>query len=156
MQDAVPDELEIVGDAPKSSSRRPSQSQPERTSTPGGTPIPKTVVEKIDSTSPSHGEVPRTAAHSMRQADAVPDLILQSPKTKATIGDSSPASTASLDVPIPKTIVTKVDEQPSHGEVPGTEAYAMRTEDATPDAVETKEDPFGKLCSSCGCLPVSY
>ncbi|KAL8922701.1 MAG: hypothetical protein Q9208_005014 [Pyrenodesmia sp. 3 TL-2023] len=142
-QDAVPDELEIVGDVSSPSPRRVSQSQPDRTSTPGGTPIPKTVVEKIDSTSPSHGEVPRTAAHHMRQADAVPDVILQSPKAKIAFGVSPPMGPRSPEIPVPKTVVTKVDEQPSHGEVPGTEAYNMRTEDATPDVVETKGDPFG-------------
>lgn len=140
----MPDELEIVGDASNHSSRRVSQSQPDRTSTPGGTPIPKTIVEKVESTSPSHGEVPRTAAHGKRQADAVPDLILQSPKAKATFGIDSPASAPSPEVPVPKTVVTKVDEQPSHGEVPGTEAFRMRTEDATPDVVETRGDPFGR------------
>lgn len=142
-QDAVPDELEIVGDTSNTSSRRTSQSQPDGTSTPGGSRIPKTVVEKIESTSPSHGEVPGTAAHNMRQADAVPDVILQSPTAKAAFGDGSPISATSPGVSIPKTVVTKVDKQPSHGEVPGTEAFNMRTEDATPDAVETKGDPFG-------------
>ncbi|KAL9005448.1 MAG: hypothetical protein Q9188_001773 [Gyalolechia gomerana] len=142
-QDAVPDELEIVGDTSNTSSRRTSQSQPDGTSTPGGSRIPKTVVEKIESTSPSHGEVPSTAAHNMRQADAVPDVILQSPTAKAAFGDGSPISATSPGVSIPKTVVTKVDKQPSHGEVPGTEAFDMRTEDATPDAVETKGDPFG-------------
>lgn len=142
-QDAVPDELEIVGDTSNPSSRRTSHSQPERISTLGGSRIPKTVVEKIESTSPSHGEVPGTMAHHMRQADAVPDVILQSPKAKAAFGDSSPTSATSPGIPIPKTVVTKVDEQPSHGEVPGTEAFDMRTEDATPDVVETKGDPFG-------------
>ncbi|KAI4105995.1 MAG: hypothetical protein L6R37_002456 [Teloschistes peruensis] len=142
-QDAVPDELEILGDTSKPSSRRTSQSHPERTSTPGGTPIPLTVVEKVDSASPSHGEVPGTAAHSMRQADAVPDVILQSPKAKTSFAASSPGGTIAPEIPVPKTVVTKVDEQPSHGEVPGTEAYEMRTEDATPDVVETQGDPTG-------------
>ncbi|KAL8940899.1 MAG: hypothetical protein Q9216_002560 [Gyalolechia sp. 2 TL-2023] len=142
-QDAVPDELEIVGDTSNPSSRRTSQSQPDRTSTPGGSPIPKTVVEKIESMSPSHGEIPGTAAHNMRQADAVPDVILQSPKAKAEFGDTSPVRATSPGVSVPKTVVTKVDEQPRHGEIPGTEAFNMRTEDATPDAVETKGDPFG-------------
>ncbi|KAL9601793.1 MAG: hypothetical protein Q9219_002283 [cf. Caloplaca sp. 3 TL-2023] len=141
-QDAVPDELEIVGDTSNPSSRRTSQSHPARTSTPGGTPIPKTVVEKIDAAHPSHGEVPGTAAHSMRQADAVPDVILQSPKNKAEFGGSPPASDTSPNIPVPKTVITKVDEKPSHGEVPGTEAFNMRAEDATPDVVETKGDPF--------------
>ncbi|KAL8735337.1 MAG: hypothetical protein Q9166_000882 [cf. Caloplaca sp. 2 TL-2023] len=147
-QDAVPDELEVVGDTSKPSSRRTSQSQPERTSTPGGTPIPKTVVEKIDPDTPSHGDVPGTEAFNMRQADAVPDVILQSPNAKPTLEDGSLDSKMHPEVPVPKTVVTKVDEQPSHGEVPGTEAYDMRTEDAEPDVVETKGDPPGLPTSS--------
>ncbi|KAL8704571.1 MAG: hypothetical protein Q9201_002263 [Fulgogasparrea decipioides] len=99
--------------------------------------------------SPSHGEVPGTAAYSMRQADAEPDVILQSPNTKTTFGDTSPGGTVSPNIPVPKTVVTKVDEQPAHGEVPGTEAYDMRTEDATPDFVETKghasDGGFGRM-----------
>ncbi|KAL8725524.1 MAG: hypothetical protein Q9181_006386 [Wetmoreana brouardii] len=144
-QDAVPDEVEILRNASNSPSRGTSQSQPDRTSTPGGTPIPKTVVEKVDPMSPSHGEVPGTAAYSMRQADAEPDVILQSPNAKTNFGDTSSGGAICPEIPVPKTIVTKVDEQPSHGEVPGTEAYNMRTEDATPDVVETKGDPFGEL-----------
>ncbi|KAL8871586.1 MAG: hypothetical protein Q9174_002610 [Haloplaca sp. 1 TL-2023] len=142
-QDAVPDELAIVGDTSNPSSRRTSQSQPDRTSTPGGTPIPKTVIEKIDPEEPSHGDVPGTAAHHMRQADAVPDLVIQSPKSKATFGEVSPGSAPSPEIPVPTTVVTKVDEEPRHGEVPGTEAYNMRTEDAEPDVVETKGDAPG-------------
>ena len=140
----MPDELEIVGDTSNPSSRRTSQSQPERTSTPGSTPIPKTVIEKTDPEEPSYGDVPGTAAHLMRQADAVPDLVIQSPKSKSTFGQVSPSSALSPEVPLPTTIVTKVDEEPRHGEVPGTEAYNMRTEDAEPDVVETKGDPPGK------------
>lgn len=143
-QDAVPDELEIVGDTSTPFSQRTSQSQPYRTSTPGGTPIPKTVVEKVDPTSPSHGDVPGTAAHNMRQADAVPDVVLQSPRSKTSFESNSPASGISPEIPVPKTIVTKLDEQPAHGEVPGTEAYNMRMEDAAPDVLETRGDPPGK------------
>ena len=141
-QDAVPDEVEIIGDISRPNSRT-SQTQSERTSAPGGTNIPKTVVEKIDPASPSHGEIPGTTAHSMREADAVPDVILQSPKNRATF-DTSPSGRSTPEIPVPKTIVTRVDEQPAHGEVPGTAAFKLRTEDATPDVVETKEDPFGK------------
>ncbi|KAL8962846.1 MAG: hypothetical protein Q9183_005089 [Haloplaca sp. 2 TL-2023] len=100
-----------------------------------------TIIEKIDPEEPSHGDVPGTAAHQMRQADAVPDLVIQSPKSKATFGGASPSSALSPEVPVPTTVVTKVDEEPRHGEVPGTEAYNMRTEDAEPDVVETKGDP---------------
>ncbi|KAL8917994.1 MAG: hypothetical protein Q9172_005602 [Xanthocarpia lactea] len=147
-QDAVPDELEVVGDTSKPSSRRTSQSLPDRTSTPGGTPIPKTVVEKVDPYTPSHGDIPGTEAFNMRQADAVPDVILQSPNAKSTFPDGTLDSTIHPEIPIPKTVVTKVDEEPSHGEVPGTEAYDMRAEDAEPDLVETKGDPSGLPTSS--------
>lgn len=51
----------------------------------------------------------------------------------------SPGATS----PIPKTRVEKVDDEPSYGEVPGTDAYQKRTEDAAPDEIaivpETKE-----------------
>lgn len=44
-------------------------------------------------------------------------------------------------LPIPKTVVEKVEpDHPSHGEVPGTEAYEIRTQDATPDEVRTAPD----------------
>ncbi|KAL9633539.1 MAG: hypothetical protein Q9204_003349 [Flavoplaca sp. TL-2023a] len=147
-QDAVPDELEVVGDTSKPSSRRTSQSRPDRASTPGGTPIPKTVVEKIDPDTPSHGDIPGTEAFNMRQADAVPDVILQSPNAESSFPDNVLDSAVHPSVSVPKTIVTKVDEKPSHGEVPGTEAYDMRVEDAEPDVVETKGDPMGLPTSS--------
>jgi hypothetical protein len=37
--------------------------------------------------------------------------------------------------PVPKLRVEKVDDEPSYGEVPGTEAYEKRTEDAAPDEI---------------------
>ncbi|KAL8853558.1 MAG: hypothetical protein Q9221_001544 [Calogaya cf. arnoldii] len=146
-QDAVPDELEVVGDTSKPSSRKTSQSRPDRVSTPGGTPIPKTVVEKIDPDTPSHGDIPGTEAFNKRQADAVPDVILQSPNAKSSFPDNVLDSSVHPEVSVPKTIVTKVDEEPSHGEVPGTEAYDMRAGDAEPD-VETKGDPTSLPTSS--------
>lgn len=77
-QDAVPDEVEIVPDGQRSrSASRVSIS--DRPFTPGGTQIPKTVVEKIDDT-PSHGEVPGTLAHELRAADAEPDVVLKVPQ----------------------------------------------------------------------------
>lgn len=46
---------------------------------------------------------------------------------------SAPRSTSAS--PIPKLRVEKVSEDPSYGEVPGTEAYKMREEDAEPDEI---------------------
>lgn len=50
-----------------------------RSETPGGSPIPKTVLEKVDDR-PSHGEVDGTAAKDMRMADAAPDEVRKAPR----------------------------------------------------------------------------
>jgi len=134
-QDAVPDELEVI---PEGGNRRASTSSQDQAMTPGGNPIPKTVVEKVDPTTPGHGDVLGAAAHTKRKADAEPDQ-----------GSTSQSlSTGSSDqIPVPKTVVTKVDGEPSHGEVPGTEAHEIRKADAEPDAVEEKGDLPGKSIS---------
>ena len=46
---------------------------------PGGKPIPKTMVEKVDPDIPSHGEVPGTHAYELRQADTAPDKVVDAP-----------------------------------------------------------------------------
>ncbi|KAI1189056.1 hypothetical protein F5B17DRAFT_428881 [Nemania serpens] len=53
---------------------------------------------------------------------------------------SSPRNSAGAASPIPKTRVEKVDDEPSYGEVPGTEAYDKRTEDAEPDEIAIIQD----------------
>lgn len=42
----------------------------------------------------------------------------------------------SSNSPVPTTRVERVDDEPAHGEVPNTEAYAKRMADAVPDEVE--------------------
>jgi len=78
-QDAVPDEVEIVpeGSRSRSTSRVSSSDRPY---TPGGTPVPKTVVEKLDPEVPSYGDVPGTQAYEARAADAIPDIVLKAPQ----------------------------------------------------------------------------
>jgi Domain of unknown function (DUF5102) len=76
--DAVPDEVEVVPDGQRSRSHsilRPDHSPV----TPGGSPIPKIIAEKIDPDVPAYGDVPGTAAYEMRKADAQPDEIVRSP-----------------------------------------------------------------------------
>ena len=107
-------------------------------------PIPKMVVEKIDPTSPSHGDVPGTAAHAKRQADAVPDVILQAGGHNEAPVVEDRGGRISADMPIPTTVITKVDSKPSHGEIPGTDAFDMRKGDAKPDVVEKKGDVSGE------------
>lgn len=45
---------------------------------------------------------------------------------------------------IPKTVITKVDSEPTHGEVPGTDAFDMRKGDAKPDIIEKRGDVSSK------------
>jgi hypothetical protein len=78
-QDAVPDEVEIVPDGSRSRSTS-RVSTGDRPLTPGGSPIPKTMVEMIDPDKPSYGDVPGTHAHQLRLADAEPDVIVKAPQ----------------------------------------------------------------------------
>lgn len=78
-QDAVPDEVEVVpeGMRSRSASRVALESRPL---TPGGSPVPKTIVEKVDPDTPSYGDVPGTDAYKVRAADAAPDVVLKVPE----------------------------------------------------------------------------
>ena len=148
MTDAVPDEVEIV---PEGRLSKRSSQLLEPPTTPGGSFIPRTVVEKVDPLFPSHGDVPKTSAYLQRQMDAVPDVILKTPgpgrKGTTSSEDSEGQARSNSDIPVPETIITRVDSIPSHGEVSGTEAAKKRKLDAAPDIVETKGDvpaPAGK------------
>ena len=79
IQDAVPDEVEVVPEGTRSRSTSRVSSQ-ERPLTPGGSPIPKTVIEKVNPDEPAHGDVPGTHAYKVRAADAAPDVIVQAPQ----------------------------------------------------------------------------
>lgn len=122
--DAHPDEIAVLGD--------PETPPIANSSLPGGQPIPMTIVERIDDT-PAHGEVPGTEAHKKRTADAVPDVLLRSGSRSPSISTRSRANSTPGDLPIPTTRVERVDSEPRHGEVPGTEAYEIRKGDAKPD-----------------------
>ena len=137
-QDAVPDEIAVV---PESSKSRPSPISIHSPSaaTPPQSPIPVTRVEKVDPSSPSHGEVPGTKAYALREADAVPDAIAKAPEPASpSFSPEPPKSPGHPD--IPQTVITRVDSEPRHGEVPGTEAYNLRKKDAEPDILEKKGD----------------
>jgi hypothetical protein len=53
---------------------------------------------------------------------------------------SAPENSSRAVSPIPRTRIEKVDAEPSYGEVPGTEAYNKRTEDASPDEIAIVPD----------------
>ncbi|TVY59189.1 hypothetical protein LSUE1_G007841, partial [Lachnellula suecica] len=139
-QDAAPDEIAVI---PEGAQSRPRSSMSSH-STPGGQPIPITVVEKVDPEAPSHGDVPGTLAHEQRAADAVPDVVVKSGSRSRSSSRPSSANSTPGDQPIPTTKVEKVDSTPSHGEVPGTKAFELRKEDAEPDIVEEVGDAPGK------------
>lgn len=148
-EDAVPDELEIVPEGRLS--KRSSTQFLEPATLPGGMVIPRTVVEKIDPSSPSYGDVPGTAAYEKRLADATPDLVLKSPvsgKQAAAFplfSDTDGAErTQPPQIPIPETVITRVDSRPAHGELEETAAHEMRRQDAEPDVLEHESDPTGK------------
>lgn len=101
------------------------------------------MVEKVDLASPSRGDVPGTASHSKRKADAVPDIVKPASGV-APIDSEDQGAHISPEIPVPTTVITKVDSVPSHDEVAGTEAFNIRKGDAKPDIVEKKGDVPGR------------
>jgi hypothetical protein len=81
--DAVPDEVEVVPDGQRSRSNTTRSRAASNLSTNSGasSPIPRTVVERVDDR-PAHGEVEGTAAHEMRLADAEPDEVKLVPQSE--------------------------------------------------------------------------
>jgi hypothetical protein len=135
-QDAVPDEMEVVPEG----SRSRSSSRVESPVTPGGTPIPQTIVSKVDE-APSHGDVPGTSAYDQRKADAVPDIVLKTPGEQQT-----PASLSreSSDQSVPETRLSRVDSLPKDPASPMLRAHRRSPSDALPDFTETVEETPGK------------
>ncbi|CEJ55856.1 hypothetical protein PMG11_02087 [Penicillium brasilianum] len=147
-QDAVPDEIEVVPEGSHSRDPSPAGSQ-DRPLTPGGSPIPRTVVEKVDPESPSYGEVPGTDAYEKRQADAVPDVVtktsadLDSVLPPPAVDRESPGSIASnaSSQSIPETRLSRVDSIPPEDELLSRpRAHQRSPSDAMPDTVETVTD----------------
>lgn len=143
-QDAVPDEIEVVPEGEHSRVGSLAGSQ-DRPFTPGASPIPRTVVEKTDLDSPSHGEVPGTEAFEKRQADAVPDVVKKADdgdnaQPPSTLDHASPSTTPS-DQSIPETKVSRVETMPTEEELPARpKTHQSSPSDATPDIVETVPD----------------
>jgi len=127
LQDAVPDEIEIL---PEGRTSKRSSAFLEPPSSPGDMLAPRTVVEKIDPASPSYGEVPGTLAYEQRLADAAPDLVVKATETsKETpalslrqMHESGNGAVAGNRV-VPKTVITPVDGHQDHSQVPGDVAH---------------------------------
>ena len=143
MQDAVPDEVEILAEGRLS--KRNSQMNLASAASPVDSSIPKTVVEKVDPEKPAYGDVPGTDAYAKREADAAPDLIVKASDVGKRSFDLDGGSNGPRpDIPIPATVITRVDSLPAHGEVEGTDAFSIRQQDAEPDKTEVKRDPAGE------------
>lgn len=140
VEDAQPDQIAVILGDESTKHKSPPIDRP---STPGGHPIPITVVERVDALSATSGGLPGTGSHHVHKADAEPDVILDSSEARSMSPEALRSRAASNpgDMPIP---VTKVDSVPSHGEGPGTDDYEMRKGDAEPDMVEKVGDIPGK------------
>ncbi|KAL4906562.1 hypothetical protein BDW74DRAFT_176880 [Aspergillus multicolor] len=137
-QDAVPDEVEVI-----SRSRSPSTAgQRRRSVTPGGTRIPRTVVEKIDPGQPSYGDVPGTEAYEKRRADAVPDIVTKTSESTTLSGSPSESTEANATTtPVPGTLLSEVEDTPDDSTLrSGPRAHRRRPSDTVPDATETVAD----------------
>lgn len=64
----------------------------------------------------------------------------ESSDTDEHFSDAQSAPLSPGQSPVPKTRVEKVDDEPSYGQVPGTDAYQKREEDAEPDEIAIVED----------------
>lgn len=137
-QDAIPDEVEIIPEG-RLSKRSSQYLEPARTpTTPGGSVIPRTVVEKVDPSSPSYGEVPGTQAYEKRLADATPDQVYKSSEsgTRLDYGDSASSNVPILKIPVPETVITPVDSMAT----PGNKGQGRRVLDASPEFVDNSSE----------------
>lgn len=133
-QDAVPDELEIIPDGEKSRPYSGTNDKGLNTAR-EGSPIPITVVQKLDPISPSHGEVPGTTAYSVRAADAAPDVITKIRDPEEEIAEHNQFLKAN-ETPIPKIVQPKAESEWSQGEDLALKPYEVDKENSTTNAVK--------------------
>lgn len=105
---------------------------------------------------PAYGEVPGTPAYKMRTWDAVPDEVEVVPEGQRSRSSSWLRPTDRPSTPrspggTPLVVVERVDDKPSHGEVPGTEAHAIRKADAAPDVILKAPQKAGKKLEGKPC-----
>ena len=130
--DAVPDEVEVVGDRPL---HKDEEAHSTRNSI-NASPVPRTVVEKIDPSEASYGETPGTPAYEARMADSAPDSIIRVGQVE------TPPSELVLPGPVPETLLSRVETPPDR---PGSAtAHRRSPSDALPDAEEMVADAHGK------------
>ncbi|KAJ0325211.1 hypothetical protein Brms1b_000514 [Colletotrichum noveboracense] len=93
---------------------------------------------------PKRSSISDPGAHDLAESDS-----------EDHFSDAQSAPLSPGTSPIPKTRVEKVDDEPSYGEVPGTEAYRMREGDAEPDEIAIQENKSDEKTSSDAVPPPS-
>ncbi|KAE8351452.1 hypothetical protein BDV28DRAFT_149985 [Aspergillus coremiiformis] len=152
--DAVPDEIEVIPEGSRSRSSS-TAGQQQRPLTPGGSPIPRTIVELVDVDHPSHGNIPGTHAYETHRADAVPDIVTTASDSDAKSPLHSPESNergssegTTTDIDVPGTVLQRVDSLPNDTARSGPRAHQRRPSDALPDVIETVPDAPDALSPS--------
>ncbi|OJD14398.1 hypothetical protein AJ78_05245 [Emergomyces pasteurianus Ep9510] len=141
--DAVPDEIEIVGNGPPS---RPQSSASTRaTLDPNFVHVPRTVVEKIDPSSPSYGEEPGTKAYESHKADSAPDMILKIQEQSSQPSmKQQPQNSSAEASPVPETVLSRVESPPEDNLRRSFTAHRRSPSDSLPDVIQTVPDVPGK------------
>lgn len=119
-------------------------------------PVPRTRVERVDS-SAQHGDVPGTSAYTKREQDAVPDEMEVIPegsesrnRSRAGLDLVAPES-ASANPTVPETRLSQVDAGSDEEGTSQPRVHHRRSpSDALPDTVETISDNPGE-CLAANC-----
>lgn len=101
------------------------------------------------------GKTPLVTPRSLDDRPSLSNNSLAESDSEDHFSDAQSAPLSPGTSPIPKTRVEKVDDEPSYGEVPGTEAYRMREGDAEPDEIAIQENKSEEETSSDAVPPPS-
>ncbi|KAI5295049.1 hypothetical protein KEM52_002511 [Ascosphaera acerosa] len=156
--DAVPDQV-IVRSRSASQDGRAGDSTaqlsapPRPPSSTSLASVPRTVVEKVDTATPSYGEDPTSPAYKARLADAAPDYIFQSDGQShvSEVLTQEPESTGegptTAPIAVPETRVSRVDTLPTREKT--RILHKRNPSDAEPDVVETaSQTDSGRLTNA--------
>ncbi|KAL2133934.1 hypothetical protein VTI74DRAFT_1352 [Chaetomium olivicolor] len=136
--DAEPDEIAIISDAANPTLAEPKPT--ERPPTPGGHPIPKTVVEE---TPDAEGSVTHPENRQRRKSDARPDVVVKADGQKVVEGGEAidtPIPSSSLNTP---TFPTRTRRKSSVASRRCPLSPRLGPESAAVSAAEDGDDDFG-------------
>ena len=136
----MPDEVEVMAESTPSDKR--SDATLDQSRSLEGTPVPMTVVEKIDPQVADHGEEPGTVAYELRMADAPPDKIYKIDDPRMGESQEDQQTSNEVDPPLPETTLSRVESLPNDSSQSFT-AHRRRPSDALPDSEELVLDGSG-------------